>query len=217
MHCVAPALAISKQMELTNTNNKKQKKRDTMKRLLSIIAVLMLLFVGCSKDMNINSPQNNQVTEEFVTRTSPEGLNVNAQYTVSKVIDGSKGGMIYYGDLMQAQSGNTQQVYAACYFPAGAFSGTKTITMTLDTKTCTGTFSPSMTFNKPVSFSALFTGVNLSGYSQSQYTFVYYDKSGKKYVIGSSYLYFDPVKGVLGILNAQLPHFSRYGFVRNSL
>jgi len=103
-----------------------------MKQLLSIAAVLMILFVGCSKDVNINSPVQDQVTEEFVTRTVPEGLGVNATYTVSKVIDGSKGGMITYGDLMQAQSGNTKQVYASCYFPAGAFVGTKTITMALD-------------------------------------------------------------------------------------
>ena len=187
-----------------------------MKQLLSIAAVLMVLFVGCSKDVNINSPVQDQVTEEFVTRTVPEGLGVNAIYTVSKVIDGSKGGLITYGDYNQAISGNTQQVYAACYFPAGAFVGTQTITMTLDTRRCTGTFSPAMTFNKPVSFSALFTGVGLSTYTQSQYTFVYYDKSGKKYVISSSYLYFDPVKGVLGVLNAQLPHFSRYGFLRKA-
>lgn len=187
-----------------------------MKKLISIAAVLLVLFVGCSKDVSINSPVQEQVTEEFVTRTVPEGLGVNATYTVSKVIDGSKGGMIYYGDLMQAQSGNTQQVYAACYFPAGAFVGTKTITMTLDTKTCTGTFEPAMTFDKPVSFSALFTGVKLSSTTQSQYTFVYYDKSGNKYEMSSSYLYFDPVKGVLGILNAKLLHFSRYGFIRKA-
>ena len=109
------------------------------------------------KDVNINNPVQDQVTEEFVTRTVPEGLGVNATYTVSKVIDGSKGGMIYYGDIQKAMSGSLGDVYAACYFPAGAFEGTKTITMTLDTKKCTGTFSPGMTFNKPVSFSALFT------------------------------------------------------------
>ncbi len=210
-------LANQKQMKSNKTNNKKQNKGDKMKRLLSIAAVLMVLFVGCSKDVNINSPVQDQVTEEFVTRTSPEGLSVNATYTVSKEIDGSKGGMISYGDFSQASRGNTAYVYAACYFPAGAFVGTKTITMTLDTKTCTGTFGPSMTFDKPVSFSALFTGVKLSTSTQSQYSFVYYDKSGKKYEIGASYLYFNLEKGVLGILNAQLPHFSRYGFIRSTM
>ncbi len=60
--------------------------------------------------------------------------------------------------------------------------------MTLDTKTCTGTFGPAMTFDKKVSFSALFTGVNLSGTSQSEYKFVYYDKNGIKYEIASTYL-----------------------------
>ena len=189
-----------------------------MKKILSVAAVLMVLFVGCSKDVNINSPVQDQVTEEFVTRTSSEGLNVNAQYTVSKVIDGSKGGLIYYGDFSQAQSGNTEKVYASCYFPAGAFVGTKTITMTLDTKTCTGTFTPGMVFNKPVSFSALFTGVDLRNYNPTSntYTFVYYAPNGLKTVVTSSFLYIDKEKGVLGILNAQLPHFSRYGFIRKA-
>ena len=62
---------------------------------------------------------------------------------VSKEIDGSKGGIIYYGDFSQAQSGTKSQVYAACYFPAGASVGKKQLHMTLDTKKCTGTFSPS--------------------------------------------------------------------------
>ena len=55
-----------------------------MKQLISIAAVLMVLFVGCSKDVNINSPVQDQVTEEFVTRTVPEGLGVNATYTCIK-------------------------------------------------------------------------------------------------------------------------------------
>ena len=187
-----------------------------MKKLLSIAAVLMVLFVGCSKDVNINSPIENQTKEEFVSRTSSEGLNVNAQYTVSKVIDGSKGGSLFYGDFTQTQSGNTAHVYASCYFPAGSFSGVKTITMTLDTKTCTGTFSPGMVFSKPVSFSALFTGVDLKYFDPTSYSFVYYAPNGVKTVVTSSFLYMDKERGVLGILNAQLPHFSRYGFIRKA-
>lgn len=187
-----------------------------MKQLLSITAIFLMFFVGCSKDVNINSPVEKQTTQEVVTREVPEGLSVNATYSVTKEIDGNTGGFMYYGDFSQAQNGTKGKVYAACYFPAGSFSGKKTITMTLDTKKCTGTFSPSMVFDKPVGFSALFTGVDLTKYNQDQYAFVYYAPNGQKTEITASFLYFNKDKGVLGILNAQLPHFSRYGFVRNS-
>jgi hypothetical protein len=196
--------------------NEKRKMRIKMKKLLSIAAVFLMFFVGCSKDVNINGPVNDQLTEQFVTREVQEGLNVNTTFTVSKIIDGSKGGSMFIGDYLSAKNGKQDYVYASLTFPAGAFSGTKTITMTLDNKTLTGTFSPSMTFSKSASFSALYGGVNLSSSTQSQYTFVYYSPSGVKYSISSSYIYFDKTNGVLGILNAQLPHFSRYGFVRRT-
>ena len=187
-----------------------------MKKLISIAAVLMVLFVGCSKDVNINSPVQDQVTEEFVTRTVPEGMLVNTLFSVSKVIDGAVGGYLNIGDQYATQSGKKGSIYAACIFPAGSFSGSTTITMTVDNKKLTGTFSPGMSFNKPVSFSVLFSGVDLSKYTLSMFKFVYYDKNNVRYEIPSTYIYFDKVKGVLGILNAQLPHFSRYGFVRSA-
>ena len=71
------------------------------------------------------------------------------------------------GDVLLRQNGNMGSIYASCYFPSGSFSGEKIITMTVDDSTLTGTFSPHMIFDKPVSFSVLFTGVNLSRYYQS--------------------------------------------------
>ena len=202
-----------------NKKEKTNKGRITMRRSIYLFALLTLFVIGCSEESSVFAPNNNVNTNEpnWIALPQAEGLGVNATYTVSKVIDGSKGGMITYGDLMQAQSGNTKQVYAACYFPAGAFSGTKTITMTLDTKKCIGTFSPAMTFNKPVSFSALYSGVNLSNYNVSELAFVYFGTNNVMTIITSSYLYINKDKGVLGILNAQLPHFSRYGFIRSAI
>lgn len=185
-----------------------------MKHLLSIATVLAVLLVGCSKDTDITSPINDQVSVEYLTYTSEEGFGVEATYTISQMIDGEKGGFIFYGDLSKTQSGNKGNVYAACVFPSGAFSGKTKITMTLDTKQCTGTFEPSMVFDKPVSFSAMFTGVNFKGVDISKIRFVYYDINDVKYEISSSYLHIDVKNKVLGIINAELPHFSRYGFLR---
>jgi hypothetical protein len=187
-----------------------------MKKLLSILTVFTLLFIGCSNDVNINNPTDNLEGWEVVTRSVPEGLQVNTVYTVSKVINGSTGGYLFTGNIEQTKNGTTGCVYGLLSFPAGAFSGTKTITMSLDNKKLNGTFGPSMTFSRPASFSVLFAGVNLLNTQQSDYKFVYWDPSGNSYEIPYTFLYFDKVKGVLGILNAQLPHFSRYVFVRKS-
>jgi len=187
-----------------------------MKKLLSIIAVITFIFIGCSNDVNINNPVDNLEGWEVVTREVPEGLEVNAVFTVSKEINGSTGGFLVTGDIVETKNGTRGCVYGLLSFPAGAFYGTKTITMTLDNKKLSGTFGPSMSFNKPASFSALFAGVNLRNSTQSDFKFVYWDPSGNSYEIPSTFLYFDKEKGVLGILNAELPHFSRYVFVRKS-
>ena len=187
-----------------------------MKKLLSIIAVITFIFIGCSNDVNINNPVDNLEGWEVVTREVPEGLQVNKVYTVSKVINGSTGGFLLTGDMEKTKDGIRKCVYGFLYFPPGAFNGTNTISMSLDDKKLSGTFGPSMSFNKPASFSALFAGVNLRNSTQSDFKFVYWDPSGNSYEIPSTFIYFDKEKGVLGILNAQLPHFSRYIFVRKS-
>ena len=65
-----------------------------MKQLLSITAVLMILFVGCSEQVNINSPENLVNTQEpnWITLPKSEELNVEASYSASEWVSG------YYGD-----------------------------------------------------------------------------------------------------------------------
>ncbi|NWF90177.1 MAG: hypothetical protein HXY50_12045 [Ignavibacteriaceae bacterium] len=186
-----------------------------MKKLLSIAVLFTMFFTGCSNDVNISGPVEEQINkEEFISRTNLEGLSVNTTFTASKTIVGSSGGFIKIGNLATARSGQIGGDAAAITFPAGAFSGSKTITMTIDNVALTGTFSPSMTFTKPVCFNVLFTGVNLSNLPLDQLVFVYYDANNVKYEIASKFIYYDKAKGVLGIRDAQLPHFSRYGFLR---
>lgn len=178
-----------------------------MKKLITISIILILFNVGCNEQTNITSPYKSTSISENVSLLKP--------VTVSKEINGDTGGFITLGDLEQAQNGRC--VYSAVYFPAGSFSGTKTITISLDPKKLTGTFGPGMVFNRPVRFSALFTGLKLNDVNVSNFEFVYVAPNGQQTTISSSFLYFDKDRGVLGILGAQIPHFSRYAFVRKSL
>ncbi|MFZ1281357.1 MAG: hypothetical protein WAR59_11000 [Ignavibacteriaceae bacterium] len=190
-----------------------------MKIMYLVPIVIVLFFIGCSNESNINSPiEDNLDGWEVVTRsTNEEGLQVNTIFSVSKVINGDQGGFLFTGNIFETKSGKTGCVFGSLTFLAGSFSGTKTISMSLDNKKLLGTFGPSMSFNKPASFSVLYAGVNLSNNEQSDFKFVYWAPNGMQYEIPYTYLYFDKAKGVLGILNAQIPHFSRYVFVKRSL
>lgn len=172
-----------------------------MKKLISTIAILILFAVGCTDQTSVTSPDTNTSTNEV--------FQLNKKSTVSKVIDGNAGGYITLGDFNSAKNG--RGIYACLIFPAGSFSGIKTITITLDDTKLSGTFDPGMQFNMPVSFSALFSGVTGNN---NNFTFNYFGPNGVLTEIPSSFLYFDASKHVLGILNAQIPHFSRYVFVR---
>ena len=177
-----------------------------MKKLITTITILLFLIIGCMDQTGITSPDNNISITENAALLKP--------ITVSKEINGAAGGFITLGSLEQAKNG--QCVYSYMYFPAGSFSGTKTITISLDPNKLTGTFSPGMVFNKPVLFSALFTGVDLNGTNGSAFNFVYVAPNGQQTIIPNSFLYIDKEKGVLGIMGAQLPHFSRYAFVKKA-
>ncbi|NWF89303.1 MAG: hypothetical protein HXY50_07535 [Ignavibacteriaceae bacterium] len=185
-----------------------------MKKFVSVAVLFVVFFIGCSNESSINSPLEDLVKEELMARENLSGLQLNKSLTITKEINGEEGGILFVGDFFSAQNGQPGAIFASCVFPRGAFKGTKTITMTVDDSTLTGTFSPHMEFDKPVLFSVLFTGLNLSKYDQSQISFVYFDENGTKNVIKSWFIHFNKLKGVLGILNAQLPHFSRYGFIR---
>ena len=193
-------------------------KKNSMKTLITIFAILLLFTFGCTDQTGITSPDNSTSNNEDISLGKKHSHTIVNdeddldQYTVSKTINGNSGGYISLGNQSSALDG--QGVYAFLYFPAGSFNGTKTITMTINPEDLSGTFEPSMEFNTPVLFSALFTGVNLNGSNGSSYYFAYESPNGQQTVIQNSFLFVNQNHGVLGILNAQIPHFSRYAFLR---
>jgi hypothetical protein len=183
-----------------------------MKKFVSTIVVLLLLVVGCTDQTNITSPDQNVTLDKKPISGTGGNITGVTLFTASKEINGDLGGFIYVGDQSSAYNG--EGVYAGMYFPAGSFSGTKTITITLNSDDLSGTFSPSMEFNVPVRFTAFFTGIKLRGNIGTEYEFVYQSSNGQQTIIPNSYLHVDKENGVIGIINAQISHFSRYAFVR---
>jgi hypothetical protein len=188
-----------------------------MKKLLSFTAVLLVLFIGCSKDANISSPIENQVDQveqpNWIALPGPDILSVETDVSVSQMVNGSD------ETLMQINTGYAGgphgwiSITANARFQRNSFLGQRYITMSINDQFGTATFSPSGSFLKPVIYNLTIMGVDLSNVDPTKVRFVYLAADGNYYIPPYQSLYVEKQSGKLQIINAQLPHFSRYGFV----
>jgi hypothetical protein len=195
-----------------------------MKQLLSIAAVLMILFVGCSEQTSINAPETNVLTQEpnwisLPAKVDENGISIMSKKIIlqaSGYIDGNRGGTLQINSSYRGTNGNVT-VFASLEFPKGAFEGKKYVTMSLDPDYGTATFLPHADFKKDAIYNAVFTGLDLSDiFSKRVRTvdFVYEAANGKVEYIDNDKVEIDFRNEILSVKNALLPHFSRYGFVR---
>ncbi len=99
-------------------------------------------------------------------------------------------------------------------FPRNAFDGEKLVTMSVEQNFGSTTFLPHSNFNFPAEYDLKYEGLDLTGLSPSQLDFVYMNEDGTYEQVVYDEISMDLSKGKIEIKNAQLPHFSRYGFVR---
>jgi hypothetical protein len=185
-----------------------------MKKLLSINLIVLTLLFGCNPDSNITSPDEsvNNPHLKLIQLPTPEGLSVETLYTESKYINGNYGG--YFTEQFSYQiTAGTVNITSKLVFPAGSFSGGKTITQTFNTETASLEFGPAMQFNESVKYTLTITGLDLTGVNPNTLDFVYVAQDGSTTGVVYDSIYMDEASGTLKVTNAQLNHFSRYGFV----
>ena len=186
-----------------------------MKKLLIVLNVFALFFVGCQNenDSTITGPvtptqSKISLVSDLMTHSS----------SVTKTIDGSRGGTIYLtGSTLY--KGKLQSVSASVNFAPGAFNGRKAITVTANFDSISLSFYPHMVFNGSdlVKLNATFTGVNLnlltiiSGYnSSSEYCFCYFGDDNSYEIIKNDGIDASNAQSQIAVKNARLKHFSRY-------
>ncbi len=107
-----------------------------MKQLISIAAIFLMFLVGCTKDVNINSPIENptagegteKVLTEFFALNAPEEADPEIDTsTVSqvKIINGTIGGVLSIDQNVVSNDGRIVHVKAQFQVSPGAFTGTK--------------------------------------------------------------------------------------------
>ncbi len=186
-----------------------------MNKLLKTLLFSLVLLFGCEQggiDV-ITVPVEPLHNLRIISLPSPAGSGVEDLHTEDKWINGESGG--WFSEQFSYEGGpwETVNITSTLHFPSNAFSGWKDITQTFNTETAAISFGPAMQFNSPVEYTLTIYGVDLTGIDPNTLTFVYIDGNGNMYPCEYEYVTMDSSTGMLKVKNAELNHFSRYGFV----
>jgi hypothetical protein len=196
-----------------------------MKYLLYLALVVSVLIAAssCSDFTDPTAPEftNTSQTEAF-TQMEPlrlpkmkKNISIETIFSVSESINGNVGGTINFFFDYQTVGGQTVSVSGVLTIPAGAFSGTKTIDIIVDNEEAIIDFYPSPTaFSIPLLLNMEYSGLELDE-NAYDFDFYYVDTSDNSYeLLSSAGKDVDITLGKLGIVEAVIPHFSRFGWFR---
>lgn len=194
-----------------------------MKTISAIIMAALILLIGCdtASDLAVINPENDfsQLSEdvqlfEKITLPNKSPLWQDSVFSMSQTIDGSVGGRIILDNYYIAENGDSVIFKVDLRIPAGAFQGTKTITITVDQIDAAVHFYPEMVFTDTLRLFQSFEGLNLDDYTTGTIDFVYIRDDGSVELIKKNGLQIILPQGILRVQNAKLLHFSRYGWIR---
>lgn len=188
-----------------------------MRKLSYLAALLLLSFVGCMQESNITEPVNgiekNQ-SKTIIMLPQRADMNVEDSFTSSQTINGISGGELHLVKSYLAANGKTVNVDCRLTVPANSsFADSRDITMQVSDEAGVE-FFPSMAFNQPVVLNFRITGLDLSGVNPDDVEFFYVDQSGNLAPTVNDGVTVDAATGALNVVNAQLPHFSRWAYAR---
>ena len=188
-----------------------------MKKLLIILSVFAMFFVGCqnANDSNITGPVLGDGGSGTIISDVPNTVSVAA------TIDGSLGGTIIMA-CDTTINGKTETVHVNLHFNQGAFDGVKVVTVSASFDSIGLSFFPHMIFDDTdlVRLTANFTGINLNSLHSiksqdttgSKYEFCYFGNDNGYEIIKDDSISVSNAPSQIGVKNAHLKHFSRYSW-----
>jgi hypothetical protein len=94
-----------------------------------------------------------------------------------------------------------------------AFEGSEEISMILNNEIGTISFYPHMVFKRPVHLDVMYSGIDLSGINPNSVDFIFQNYDGTTEQVEFDSIEMDESTGTIELDDAELTHFSRYGFV----
>lgn len=183
-----------------------------MKKILILSVFAAIIFAGCMSDNIVNPvPQNNIEGFEWLAN-SDNMLKGEAELTIIRTINGNMGGRITLNELVGKIS-----VTGSLNIPQGAFPGNQNITIVLNDAKFYQEYYPSpYTFRIPLLLNLTYTNADFSTADSRTINFYYMDDNGSIYKAEYDSLIVDPINKILGVVNARIPHFSRWGWAKST-
>jgi hypothetical protein len=191
-----------------------------MKTILTVLMAAIVFLFGCdtSSDLTVNPAEDNSNTQVFKLIPLPKksALWMDSVFTISQLIDGSVGGRIIMANYYISETGDSVEFEVDLRIPAGAFQGSETITITVDSDSAAVHFYPEMVFSEELRLFQSFEGLNLEYMQTGTIDFVYMCNDGSIELIKKNGTQIVVPQGIVRVQNAKLLHFSRYGWIRKS-
>jgi len=193
--------------------------RDKMQKLTYLAAILLLSLVGCMQETNITGPVNsidNTQQKTIIMLPAKADMSIETIYTTSQNISGNSGGEIHLVKSYLAANGQTITIDCDLTVPSNnlSFQDIRNITMQVGGDQAAVEFYPSMTFSQPVILNFTITGLDLSGINPQNVGFFYIESNGNLTPTQNDGVVVDVSSSTLKVINARLPHFSRWAYAR---
>lgn len=218
------------------------KRKNIMKKLLLIAAFSSIYFIfGCSDTNQLAGPDNTvNVIEQsssissvnWISLPQPNNKSLQKRFSKGKFIKlaGGRGNNIHIKEQYEGGPFGVVKIDVKISFERDSFNEEFSFyegedylfnndgkelwfTLLVDDETCTSTFTPHIMFDKPVELDLKFEGVDFHGMDPDKIQFVFMPEGSEQaFVPVYRKLLIDPEKGKLQVWDAQIPHFSRYGY-----
>jgi hypothetical protein len=200
---------------MKTTKNYKTKDK-TMRFIYTLTLASLLFFFGCDQGSDLTSPVDEIKSDNanWISLPAPAGMHIENTFTVTKKINGAKGGFLTMSESYPGGPFGNVTIEAELKFERGAYPGNKRICMSHDDFGLVATFKPTFyKFNDRVTYTVTYTGIDLSGIDPENVRFAYLATNGDVEYTQHEGITVDVSTGTIQVINAMIPHFSRYGFV----
>jgi hypothetical protein len=164
--------------------------------------------------VNDNASLGTDVQPNWIVLPPASNPGLAKTTTAGKLINGTDESLIEINTGYAGGPFGWISITANARFQRNSFVGQRYVTMSVNDQYGTADFSPSGTWSKPVIYNLTIQGLDLASVDPSKVKFVYMAPDGKYYAAVCQQIYVEKQSGKMQVINAQLPHFSRYGFGR---
>ncbi|HVO73189.1 MAG TPA: hypothetical protein VMT35_04140 [Ignavibacteriaceae bacterium] len=186
-----------------------------MSKYIYLLIFFLGFIVGCGKNSDPVGPVDTTAADEPNWIALPSGENSSLEKSVitGEFIWGYQGAVLNINAHYAAYTPfHFISIKAKAEIQKNSFEGWTFVTMSINDKYGVTTFSPEQTFSKPVIYNLTIKGLDLSAIDPPTVQFVYMAPDGQYQKAEYDRLIVDKGTGTLQVVNAKIPHFSRYGF-----